>query len=96
MQVPPNLAPPQTEFYENPAHAQLWREVLRLRITDTFVDRTPEFSRVLSDIAWRLEPMLCNECETPVENVAKHDGTHLKCPECGWEPITVTERCLTD
>jgi DNA-directed RNA polymerase subunit RPC12/RpoP len=31
----------------------------------------------------------CQRCGAETENVAKLPDVHTKCPECGWEPVTV-------
>lgn len=31
----------------------------------------------------------CQQCGTLTENIAKLPDVHLRCPKCGWEPITI-------
>jgi hypothetical protein len=88
--------PPETGFYQNDANYQLWRDVTSLYeafVGDNEADwpeKRRDWERVMSDIAWRLEPWQCEKCGTTLENAAPDNGTQLQCPICKWTPITVT------
>lgn len=87
--------PPETTFYERPDRHELWRTLSRAFEdyvgADESGERQKDFERVQSDIGLMLSPFPCNICSTPVVNIAPDNGVKLKCPNCGGEPIQVTQ-----
>jgi hypothetical protein len=83
------LAPPPTEFYDSVRHRGLWYQLVgtMLEFSRTDEQQRRIFRRVLNDLVITLDPLNCQQCGTPVVNVAKDELTFLRCPECGWEPV---------
>lgn len=84
--------PPDNPFYQNAKAAQFWRDVSR-SFEDLFGSSKEDrraAACVLSDIVLMLDPYRCNLCQTPMENADTGVDTELKCPSCGWMPVSVT------
>ena len=84
------LAPPPTEFYDSSRHSGLWYQMVGLLIDFSKTDQQRQqrlFGRVLNDLVITLDPLNCQRCGTPTVNVAEDGLTHLRCPECKWEPV---------
>lgn len=83
--------PPETPFYEVGTRATAWRDITRM--IEDFEEGPGVFFRIVTDIQLRVEPMSCHRCKDgSMENLATAaQGVQLKCPKCGWQPITVEQ-----
>lgn len=55
-------------------------------------ERERKFLDVLTMIQTKLDRFPCMNCGGKCENISHEvGGVNWKCPNCGWEPVTVTE-----
>jgi hypothetical protein len=88
--------PPENKLYSDPQNATLWRDISRLyeefcgEKEELYEERSRVFVRILGDVSLRLDQMECSNCQQlGLENVAEDEGTDLRCPNCGWSPVTI-------